>query len=298
MIKVKIQAGLGNQMFQYALARSIKEKTNKEVVLDLSFYTDSGVATGDTVRGFDLDKFNIDNTLKFDYSSTPKKISIFEKIKRRLLNESAFVFYKKYLNPKENSYLIGFWQSEKYFKSIEYIIRKEFTLKNKIEDREYDDESKNILEEIENSSISISINVRRGDYATNQKVRRHHGLISKEYYTDAINFILNKLNIDKNLINFFIFSDDIEWCKDNFKDLENSLKIFYVSKDISATDTLYLISKCSHNIIVNSSFSWWGAWLNENKDKIVITPKHWMRVKMDIRDVVPEEWIKLENGFY
>ena len=61
---------------------------------------------------------------------------------------------------------------------------------------------------------------------------------------------------------------------------------------------MYLISKCSHNIIVNSSFSWWGAWLNENKDKIVITPKHWMRVKMDIRDVVPEEWIKLENGFY
>lgn len=298
MIKVKIQAGLGNQMFQYALARSIKEKTNKEVVLDLSFYTDSGVATGDTVRGFDLDKFNIDNTLKFDYSSTPKKISIFEKIKRRLLNESAFVFYKKYLNPKENSYLIGFWQSEKYFKDIENILRKEFTLKDKIEERGENDIAKAYLEKINNSKVSISVNIRRGDYADNIKVRNYHGLIEKEYFINGVKYIKERLNIEKDVINIFIFSDDIEWCKENLNDLEYYGNLFFSSKEISATDTLYLISKCHHNVIANSSFSWWGAWLNQNENKIVVAPKYWVKVKIDTKDVVPEEWIELENRFY
>ncbi len=298
MIKVKIQAGLGNQMFQYALARTIKYRTNKEVALDLSFYAKGGVVSGDTPRGFELDKFNIDKNIKFDYTPTPKKTSILEKIKRRLLNESSYVFYKKYLYLKDGSYLIGFWQSEKYFKDYENIIRKEFTLKDRIEDRGENDLAKKFLKDIENSPISISVNVRRGDYVNNQKTRAYHGLVEKDYFFQGVRYVIDKLEADKEKVNIFIFSDDTGWCKDNLNNLAELGKLIFVPQEISATDSLYLMSKCQNNIIVNSSFAWWGAWLNENPKKIVVAPKYWMRAKLNTKDIVPETWIELENRFY
>ena len=299
MIKVKIQAGLGNQMFQYALARAIKERIGKEIVLDLSFYSLGGVAKGDTPRGYGMNKFNIDTDIKLDYSSTPKNKSIFEKIKRRFLNESAFVFYKKYLNPIDNSYLIGYWQSEKYFKDIENIIKKEFTLIDKIENRDKDNLSKIILNRINNSKNSISIGIRRGDYVSDKKMRAHHGLISIEYFIQSIYTIMDRLKVKENELNIFLSSDNITWCKENFKELElKGFNIFYIPENIEPSDHIYIISKCEHNIISNSSFFWWGAWLNENREKIVVAPKHWMRAKIDTKDICPTSWIRLENRFY
>lgn len=299
MIKIKIQGGLGNQLFQYALARALKEKNrNKEIILDLSYYLPGGVAKRDTPRGYELDKYNIYKNIKIDYGKTPKKYIILEKLLRRTKKESAFIFYKKYLNPKENSCLIGFWQSEKYFKDIEEIVRKEFTLKNRIEDREDGDLAKKNLYKILNSNNSICVNVRRGDYVTNSMIRMHHGLISKEYFIKGVEYIFERLKSKAKDLTIFVVSDDIYWCKENLKDLEDFGKVIFMPKEISATDTLYLISKCSHNVIANSSFCWWGAWLNENKDKIVIAPKYWMRKKMNTKDIIPESWIKLENKFY
>ena len=181
MITIKIKAGLVNQLFQYALARSIREKTKKKIVLDLSYYN-NGVAKGDTVRGYVLDNFNINKDLTVDYTKTPKTISFLEKITRRLFNESSFIFYKKYLNPKDGSYLIGFWNNEKYFKDIEEILRKEFVLKDGLQDQR----AKNILEKIRETKNSVSINIRRGDYANNSKIRNHHGLLDLNYYKDDI----------------------------------------------------------------------------------------------------------------
>nr|MBP9765905.1 alpha-1,2-fucosyltransferase [Candidatus Paceibacterota bacterium] len=92
--------------------------------------------------------------------------------------------------------------------------------------------------------------------------------------------------------------DDIEWCKNNLLDLKKEGELVFVSENLNPTDSLYLISKCQHNVIANSSFSWWGAWLNQNKDKIIIAPKNWMRSNIDTKDICPEEWIRLENRFY
>ena len=298
MIKIKIQAGLGNQLFQYALARAIKEKTKKEVLLDLSFYTPNGVAKGDIVRGYELDKFNIDKNIKSSYKSTPKIQIILEKIIRRVLNLSSYVFYKRYLNPLDHSYIIGFRQSEKYFKDIEEIIKKEFTLKNKIEDRDDQDISKNILKQIQDSKYSISVNIRRGDYVNNPTTRNHHGLISKDYFIRGVEYINKNLNLERENTNIFIFSDDISWCEANLLELKDYGDIVFVSQNLEPVDSLYLISSCKSNVIANSSFSWWGAWLNTNSEKIIIAPKNWMKAYIDTKDLCPNEWIRLENKFY
>lgn len=297
MIKVKIQAGLGNQMFQYALARAIQETTGKEVVLDLSFYAPGGVAEGDVARGYGLDKYELNQDLKYDYASTPKKNTIFEKILRKLKRESPFVFYQKYLQPKDGAHLIGFWQSEKYFKNIANIIRKEFTLKDKIEARSENDLTKRYLEEILKAEHSISVNIRRGDYATNEKTRNYHGLLSTDYFLEGVEYIVKEKNLEKTKTEIFIFSDDISWCQENLQSLEKFGKLIFVPREISATDAMYLMSRCQNNVIANSTFAWWGAWLNDNSEKIVIAPKHWMKAKVDTRDVVPESWVKLENRF-
>lgn len=297
MVTIKIQGGLGNQMFQYALARYLQEKTRQEIILDLSYYSLGGVKRGDTPRGYELDKFNINESFKKDFSSTPFKATFFGKILRRIKNESAFVFYRKYLNPKENACLIGFWQSEKYFKDIESIIRKEFTLKDKIEERGDIDESKKYLEKIKNSKNSISINIRRGDYANNQKTRNYHGLLTTDYFLEGIKYIIKEKEYQKEDVDIFVFSDDVDWCMENLNFFKDFGKIIFVPKEISATDTLYLISKCQNNIIANSSFSWWGAWLNNNPSKIVIAPKSWMRAKINTKDVIPKDWVRIENNF-
>lgn len=298
MVKIKIQAGLGNQMFQYALARGLQEKRNKEIILDLSYYSLGGVKDGDTVRGYELDKFNIKEDFKKDFSFTPSKTTFLEKIIRRIKNESAFVFYDKYLNPKDGAYLIGFWQSEKYFKDIENIIRTEFTLKDKIEEREDSDLAKQFLNQILFSKNSISVNVRRGDYASNPKIRNHHGLLGVEYFIDAVKYIVNEKKLLKEETNVFIFSDDIGWCKENLNALEDFGRIVFIPSEISVTDSLCLISKCKHNVIANSSFSWWGAWLNNNLGRIVVAPKKWMRAKINTKDICSKDWIRLENRFY
>lgn len=298
MIKVKIQAGLGNQMFQYALARAIQENTGKDVVLDLSFYAPGGVVPGDIPRGYELDKYNLNPMLKMDSAATPRKDTLLEKILRRLRRESAWVFYPKYLQPKDGSHLIGFWQSEKYFQNIADVIKKEFTLKDKIENRAENDLAKEYLEKILDSKNSISVNVRRGDYAHNKNSRKYHGLLERYYYIRGVEYIVKEKNYLKEDTKIFIVSDDIVWCRENLTELKKFGSVIFVPQEISATDTIYLMSKCQNNVLANSSFSWWGAWLNENREKIVVAPKSWTRAKVKATDVCSPSWIRLDCRFY
>jgi len=301
MIKIKIQAGPGNQMFQYALAKAVKLNTNKDITLDLSFYNKNGVAKIDTPRGFMLNDFNIDLEKDFNisYKPTPKKVLFLEKITRRLFRESSLGFYKKYMNVKDGSYLIGFWNNEKYFKDISNIIRKDFVLKNKIEDQK-DTESKKYLDLINSNPESVSIYVRREDYLSNEYANKEHGLLGIDYYRDAFDRLIKEIQNRRELVVFVFASsrEDIKWCKDNFDFIPEGYKVYFVPFDIKAAEYIYLISKCKYNIISNSTFTWWGAWLNNNTDKIVIAPKRWMRSSMDREDVCPSEWIRLENKFY
>jgi len=260
---IKIKGGLGNQMFQYAYGRNLMIQKNKEIIFDVSFFKNN---SNDTKRLFSLNNFNLNNSIKF----SDKKENIFLEV------------FKKIYSKITGNY--GFYQSEKYFKEIKNIIIEEFTLKNPLANI-----SKGWEEKIKLSPISVSIHIRRGDYINDPKTNKHHGICEIEYYKKAIDLLENK--IGKNF-EIFVFSDDIEWAKNNLS--FNQQINFVSSPEIPDYEEMYLMSLCKHNIIANSTFSWWGAWLNRNKNKIVIGPKQWFVKKTsNILDILPSSWIKI-----
>lgn len=300
MIITKIQGGIGNQLFQYAIGRNLALKNNTELKFDSSFFNNTDI---DTPRIFLLDKFNIsgetisDNELRkiklsnFQNRNTLKRIvnkflKIIEETKpiqeRKFVSFRDIIFHPEVLQirTKKNIYLAGNWPTDKYFSEIENVIRKDFTLKS-----EFSQEAKKISDKIINSN-SISIHIRRGDYENIEKTKSlHGGICTLDYYIQAIELI--KINNPE----FFIFSDDIAWVKDNFK---INHPITYVSgNNIPDYEELILMSQCKHNIIANSTFSWWGAWLNHNSNKTVIAPKKWFNSDTDISDLIPEGWTKI-----
>ena len=178
----------------------------------------------------------------------------------------------------------GYWQSPKYFNSIETLIRKEFTFQKPLDSKNLE-----ILNLIKNT-ISVSIHIRRTDF---QIINSNdiHGFCSLEYYDEAINYIHTNVLMSK----FFIFSDDINWAKENLKVPMNSYFVSGNTGEKSYID-MQLMSNCNHNIIANSSFSWWGAWLNSNPKKIVIAPKKWFsdeKMNAQTDDLIPAEWIRM-----
>lgn len=274
MIITKITGGLGNQMFQYAIAESIAIKNDDKFQLDISFYPKQ------TLRKYELNLFHTEQNL-----AQPE--SVFSKIKRKLgfISKEYYVekeianFDKDVFNYDTNIILDGYWQNENYFKDIRDKVLKDFTLKQDI-----CLEVKGYLGQIKNSN-SVSLHVRRGDYVQDSHTNSVHGICDLDYYKRAIQYILGKVD---NPI-FFIFSDDIVWCKENFDFLENKI---FVDKTKSAIEDLELMKNCKHNIIANSTFSWWGAWLNENDDKIVVGPKIWWSSRLD-KNLALDEWMKI-----
>lgn len=218
-----------------------------------------------------LDKSFLKNTIwQRIIGVTPRKYELGEfNIKAKLTN-------KKYKNRLE-----GYWQSEKYFKDIRKMICEDFTLKK---------ESNNFkkLAKIISQTNSVSVHFRRGDYAEKRKTKKYHGLLDTNYYQKALDIINEKV---KNP-HFFVFSDDPSWVKKNFK-IKQPLTFISGSRKLTNSKELILMSLCKHNIIANSSFSWWGAWLNRNPSKIVIAPKKWFRAKIEAKNLLPGDWIKL-----
>jgi len=290
MIITRIIGGLGNQMFQYAIAKAIAKKRADEFKLDISFYPKQ------TLRKYELNQFNIEENIANDYEiiKLAGNENTWFKIKRKLgLNpkrpksyfeeKETAVFDKEVFEYQEDIYLDGYWQNEKYFNDIRDEILKDFTLKNDISK-----EAKKYLEDIKNSQ-SVSLHVRRGDYVQNAHTNSVHGTCDLEYYQKAIKHI--EQNIENP--NFYIFSDDIAWCKENFGFLENKV---FVDDTKSTFDDLELMKNCKHNIIANSTFSWWGAWLNESHEKVVVAPKRWFAddgIQKQSADIICESWVRL-----
>ncbi|TYP97351.1 glycosyl transferase family 11 [Tenacibaculum adriaticum] len=288
MIYSSIHGGLGNQMFQYALGLSISLKTNSEFKFDLHKMNNYNL------RDFSLNKFNISAKKCEDYISEKYKSNKYKEALEKKINKFGLYTGNKFYEKKEfcydqsvfsnkKAYFKGYWQSFKYFESIRDIILKEFSLKDDLSE-----ENLSILNKIENSDNSVSIHIRRGDYINNAKNNKIYNVIGLDYYEKAINEINN--NFEKPY--FFVFSDDIEWVD---KNLNISGRVIYVSSDKTnkAEEELILMSKCNHNIIANSTFSWWGAWLNNNEDKLVIAPKIWMKGIKSSKDLIPNTWLKI-----
>lgn len=289
MINLKIKGGLGNQLFQYAIARQLAIKNNTLLNVDYSLYGQRGA---DTPRQYELNLFNTNiasnNRSNFIYFVLSFFDKIFNKLnfkKRLYLNkyyfEKGIIFDNSVLSLKDNSWITGFFQSEKYFNSISDLIHEELMFKN-VSELEKIPVYQNIKE-----ANSVFIHIRRGDYISNPRYANFYYSCPLDYYRQAISLIQEKVENPK----FFIFSDDADWVKQNIT-INNA---FFVS-DLKLKDyeDLFLMSKCQHAIIANSSFSWWGGWLICNKDKIIIAPKKWFQdEKINSDDILPEQWVKI-----
>lgn len=286
MIIVNLTFGLGNNLFQYALGRNLALKHNTELSFDLSGqnrgrqqyllnYLSHFNTVGHVAKKSQIAKIKLLNRLSF--LNHHYKNSVFYEG----FYENGCDFDPRVLNAPENAYIHGYWPSEKYFKEAGDIVRRDFTFKNS-EGADYE----RVLNDIK-SSNSVSIHIRRGDYLWN-KNQRIFTTCLPDYYYAAEKIISEKISSPK----LFVFSDDIEWVKSNMP--FHHPAVFVTDGHLKDYQELMLMAACKHNIIANSTYSWWGAWLNSNPEKIVVTPKKWfVPPTMNERDLLPSEWIKI-----
>jgi hypothetical protein len=294
MIVVKLMGGLGNQMFQYAAGLSLALNKKTELLLDESFLT-ADTNNLYTKRNLELQCLNLDLNIatekdikRFNVTRSNKYIRSLQRnfpvlFSNLFAAESGMAFQKEFFNFPKNTYLDGFWQSEKYFKNIESILMEKFTPKETLnfENREW-------LNKI-TICESVSLHIRRGDYVVNKSAQVHHGNLILSYYINALNIIKNKYSN----IEVFVFSDDLDWCKENLT-LEPKTHFVDANQKTNFHFDMHLMSLCKHNIIANSSFSWWGAWLNNNSEKIVVAPKDWFtNGSINTQDLIPVKWIRV-----
>ena len=287
MIVIEASGGLGNQMFQYALYKKL-EFMNKDVAFDTSFFrskqnlreleigvfgvqyksiTDKEAAC---IRGYGYQDSILD---KLKYKFKPSKIKTYRDVIEKFQPEVLTM---------DNVYLCGYWQSEKYFKDIRHIILKEFDFPAEIKKK-----TEVLCEQMEKEN-SVSIHIRRSDYLTEQNAKIYGNICTETYYENAIAYMDSQIDSPQ----YYVFTDDLAWAREYFKEDRFSIVDEYRGKD-SYTD-MYLMSRCKHNIIANSSFSWWGAWLNQNPEKKVLAPKKWFH-NHEKEEIVCEDWIRIEN---
>jgi len=293
MIIVELMGGLGNQMFQYAAGRRLAHSLGVDLKLDIS-----GLKK-DPLRHYALGAFNIvehfPSLIELFLLQNEKQHKIIRISKQilptffmpfpRQIKESHFHFDKGILSLSDNVYLCGYWQSEKYFLDIEDIIRSEFTGKFQQTGKNFEFAKK--IKACE----SVSIHVRRGDYITDAHTNRTHGVCSVEYYHRCIDKIKQ---YSKDPV-FFAFSDDPDWVRKNLHFASNMTLVDHNTDEKSFEDLL-LMSQCRHHIIANSSFSWWGAWLNKHSAKLVFAPSQWFgnerQASRNMNDLLPDTWEK------
>jgi hypothetical protein len=294
MIVVQITGGLGNQMFQYAAGRALSLKNNTDLILDIQHFDDIDEKEDLINRDFELGVFDFDKKVRknpFLYYLKPNSslfLNLYYWIKKKVTNFSFF--YEGNLEYKnefqflgKNVYLQGYFQSEKYFKDY-----REELLSDFIFPADLNSENKEVLNLI-NENNAVSIHIRRGDYVNNKLTNTVHGVLPKSYYEQAIEIILSKVKEPY----FFIFSDDPEWVMENFK-LEVPFEIIAHNQGDQSYIDMQLMSCCDHNIIANSSFSWWGAWLNNNPEKIVIGANNWfLDPGKQKNNIMCSNWIKI-----
>lgn len=294
MIIVQLTGGLGNQMFQYAAAKALSLKKKTELFLDVSSFLRTELPDLEVPRDFELKHFKgvtekvvnineLKNDKEFNFLTEKKIEKLLPKHKRGIYREKFYHFDQRFFNAISSTYLIGIWQSPKYFESYKEVILNNFQIQNT--------SIQNVIERAKelNSSNSVSIHIRRGDYLRKPIILDWHGIMSKEYYIKAFEVLNSKKKIDK----VYYFSDEPEWVK---TELMPHIPGEIVSSNIGLTqyEDFYLMQQCQNNIVANSSFSWWAAYLNPNPNKIVIAPKKWFNsAPNNTKDLFPQDWITI-----
>ena len=292
MIVVKLMGGLGNQMFQYAAAKALAEHHRVPLKVDLSFLNDRSAKENFTFREYELSCFDtvIEIASKDELSIFNRKNRFIRLILSLLGISTPTRYYEQSFNYNEsfnelpNEILLeGYFQSEKYFIQIRSLLLENFKWRSPATGVNL-----SLIESIK-STNSVSLHIRRGDFVDNKVINSFHGLCDFNYYQRAISHI----NLITQNANFFIFSDDINWAKKMFVSSSSVVFIDHNNGKESFWD-MRLMSYCKHNIIANSSFSWWGAWLNNYTHKIVIAPKRWFTDSaINTSDILPAQWIRM-----
>lgn len=289
MIAFYAQGGLGNQLFQYAAARRVAEKFGVEVVLDPYWF--SHPRPGETQRQPELGKYNVklrvgsaqeQRAWKWRRGRLGRLIARFA-AGEEVVREQGFAYNESVERAPDNSYLIGFWQSERYFSDIREVLLNE--LQPIAAPSERDSEIMSAM----SACNAICVHVRRGDYVSLNSAATYHGVCSLDYYARAIKYITQQTDNPT----LFIFSDDPDWTRENL--VTDDCPVQYVNHNSAgdAFQDLRMMSRCKHHIIANSSFSWWGAWLSTHPDQIVIAPEQWFLAGRPTPDLLPSTWIRL-----
>lgn len=285
---INILGGIGNQMFQYAFLVAMREATGVETCYDASVFK-----TYSLHHGFELDRrFCITSR-----EASPKEIkkltfyttSFFwwRTILKFKLGKAAFEKKHKYtpelLKDKSARYYYGYWQNYRYFDKYKNVLKREFSWKEPM-----DDKNMNLLDRL-SSSNTVSIHIRRGDYL---KHPRYCGICELDYYRNAINYVLAH-RAECNT--FVVFSNDMEWCKENILPLLEERCCIMVDWNQGADSykDMRLMQSCNVNIIANSSFSWWAAYLNCNSNALVIAPRKWLNDDLNFKPQL-EDWILID----
>lgn len=292
VVLARLIGGLGNQMFQYATGRALAERHGVPLLLDASGFAHY------ELRRYELAELSIQSRVATEdelaragvVAITP---TLLNRVKRKLgmqrpanvLREGSFTYDARIEGVQAPVYLDGYWQSERYFVGIADMLRKEFTLNAPTDSANADMASRIAAA----GNKAVSLHIRRGDYVNNPHTAQYHGVCSLDYYRAAVEHVAARV-ADPH---FFIFSDDHAWVSENFR-LSHATTLVDVNGADRGVWDMALMKACGHHIIANSSFSWWGAWLNPAVDKIVVAPERWFAgASHDTSDLIPSTWVRL-----
>jgi Glycosyl transferase family 11 len=297
LVITRLIGGLGNQMFQYAAGRALALRRGAALKLDVTGFAAVGTHTK---RRYELDSFPIQGSAasdvdlaRFDRAGRARSPRL-DRVLRALgigLRDGAWPIYCEphfQFDPvmpqlQAPVYLDGYWQSDRYFSDIAGVLRQEFTVAAPL-DRENEALAAGI-----DAVNAVSLHVRRGDYVADPATNRFHGVCSPDYYQRAVDYVTTRVGVP----HLFVFSDDQQWTRAN---LRFAVPMTFV--DANPPDCGYrdmrLMARCRHHIVANSSFSWWGAWLNSSREKIVVAPRRWFGASSNnTRDLIPPDWVRL-----
>ncbi len=288
MIFTRLNGGLGNQLFQYAAGFALAEKLGTRLVLDTRIYENS------KLRQYELGHFSITAKVGANGELPPSQSNPVGYVFWRYLQLSPKIFRERrlgfdnaLLELGDQSYLHGYWQSELYFADVQNRIRQEYQFNVPARGLNVA-----LLDTI-GASTGVSLHVRRGDYLSSSGGENTHGTCTADYYANAVRALEARL---EEPFTIYVFSDEPQWARDNLKFIHKTV-IVDANDGAHGFEDLRLMAACDHHIIANSSFSWWGAWLNPSTDKIVIAPERWYASsKVSNPDICPPNWVRVSSN--
>jgi len=291
-ITTQIQGGLGNQLFQYATGKAISLRLKRPLHVDVDWFRQGheGVTPRNLLLPYLNLKYEIDKV-----SSVFKPPKRWQRIAQRILPTNTYVLNDRpyrfnvsvnQFNPFRNQsvYLMGYWQSYRYFESIRNELLEEIKPAKPLSSN-----YQAYLEDIHNAS-SAMVHIRRGDYIHLPAAAKIHGFLGLEYYKKGMDLLLEADAKTK----FFVFSDDIDWAKKNLPHQDQICFIESIEEESAPVQELFLMSQCQKHLIANSSLSWWGAWLSTSSSSHTVAPKKWTNdLNRNWEDLLLPQWQRI-----